>query len=229
MVWRDRSAMLFFLICGLFYVVYSQQVGALPLFLVRNLHIRESFFGTLYVVNTLMIIAIEVPLNLAMAGWSSRRAAALALALVAVAYGSLAAAHTPGAILLSTVTWTFGEMIFLPTATVYVAELAPAGRTGEYMGAFTIPFSVATVVGPWLGTSLLDRFGGPLTWTAMLAIGLAGAALASQMATHRAEPADYTFQLFNKKRPLMLHDCSSRATFVCVRAEQRADDENMPH
>ena len=40
-----------------------------------------------------------------------------------------------------------------------VAELAPAGRTGEYMGTFASTFSLALIVGPWLGVALLDRFG----------------------------------------------------------------------
>ena len=176
-VWRDRAALVFFASSFLMNVVFSQQQGAMPLYLVRDLHYRESFFGALFVVNTLMIVMLEVPLNVAMARWPGRRATALATLLVAVGFGSLGVTHDRVPIALTVVVWTFGEMIFFPTATAYVAELAPATRTGEYMGALSSTFSLALAVGPWLGVALLDRFGARLMWSTMLLCGLAAAAL----------------------------------------------------
>jgi MFS family permease len=149
----------------------------MPLYLVRDLHYRESFYGGLFVLNTLIIVALEVPINMAMAHWPARPATSLATVLVAIGFGALAVAHAPLAIALTVVVWTFGEMIFFPTATAHVAELAPPGRTGEYMGAFSGTFSLALIVGPWLGVALLDRIGAPAMWSAMFVCGLAAAAL----------------------------------------------------
>src|SRR4029078_11646228 len=72
-VLRDRRALLFFTGLFLMAVVFFQHEGALPLFLVRDLHYKESFYGILFAVNTLLIVLLEVPLNLAMAGWLVRR------------------------------------------------------------------------------------------------------------------------------------------------------------
>jgi MFS family permease len=149
----------------------------MPLYIVRDLHFRESFFGGLFVINTLMIVAIELPLNIAMAHWRTRAAVVLGTVLLALGFGGLAAAHTALPIAATVVIWTFGEMICYPTGMAYVAELAPPARTGEYMGVFSGTFSMALVVGPWVGTALLDRFGGVVTWSAMLACGLSAAAL----------------------------------------------------
>ena len=179
-VWRDRAALLFCISALLVNVVYWQHEGAIPLYLVRDLRYRESSYGGLFVLNTLLIVALEVPLNTSMARWPARPTMALAAVLIAVGFGALGVAHAPLSIASTVVVWTFGEMIFFPTATAYVAELAPAGRTGEYMGAFAGTFSLALIVGPWLGVALLDRVGAPLTWTAMLVCGLAAAALAVQ-------------------------------------------------
>ena len=176
-VWRDRAALVFFAGSFLVNVVYSQHAGAMPLYLVRDLHYRESFYGGLFVLNTLIIVALEVPLNTAMARWPARPTMALATTLVAIGFGALGVAQAPLPIASTVVLWTCGEMIFFPTATAYVAELAPAGRTGEYMGAFAGTFSLALIVGPWLGVVLLDRFGGPVAWSAMLLCGLTAAAL----------------------------------------------------
>ena len=48
-------------------LVFFQFTSTLPLFLVRYLHFPESVYGTIFTVNTLLIVALEVPLNTAMA------------------------------------------------------------------------------------------------------------------------------------------------------------------
>ena len=94
--------------------------------------------------------------------------------------------RTPLAIAGTVVIWTFGEMIFFPASTAYVSELAPAGRTGEYMGAFSATFSLALIVGPWMGATLLDRVGGGVTWTVMLVCGLVASTLVLSARTREA-------------------------------------------
>jgi MFS family permease len=110
----------------------------------------------------------------------------LGTVLIAVGIGALGIARSAGAIGLTVVIWTFGEMIYFPTATAYVAQLAPEGRTGEYMGAFAATFSLALIIGPWVGAVLLDQIGGPPTWLVMLAFGLLAALLVT--ATPRVQP-----------------------------------------
>jgi MFS family permease len=124
-----------------------------------------------------MIVALEVPLNVAMANWPLRPTLAVATVLIATGFGALGFAQTALPIIGTVVIWTFGEMIFFPTATAYVAELAPEGQRGEYMGAFSSTFSLALIIGPWIGTALLARFGGPVTWVATFFCGLVAASL----------------------------------------------------
>lgn len=176
-VWRDVAALTLFATSILMNLVFTQHDGAMPLYLVRDLQYSESFFGGLFVLNTLLIVAIEVPLNLSMADWPPRRALTLALILIAIGFGALGIAKSPFAIAMTVVIWTFGEMIYFPTSMTYVAQIAPPGRRGEYMGAFSATFSLALLVGPWIGTTLLDRYGGPLTWSVMLVCGLTAASL----------------------------------------------------
>jgi MFS family permease len=164
--------MLFFATALLVNIVFSQHQGAMPLYLVRDLHYRESFYGGLFVLNTLLIVAFEVPLNIAMAHWRTRMSIGLAIALIAVGFGALAGATTTIPIAITVILWTFGEMIFFPTSVAYVAELAPPGKTGEYMGMFSSAMSLALIIGPWLGTFLLDRIGAPTTWGVMFLCGL---------------------------------------------------------
>jgi Na+/melibiose symporter-like transporter len=157
-VWRDRTALTFLFAMVLVGLVFTQHQGAMSVYLVRELHYRESFFGSLFAVNTLMIVALEVPLNLAMAHWPHRRALILGMLLTGVGFGAMGIAKGVAPLVATVVIWTFGEMITFPVGTAYLADLAPRGRMGEYMGAYSSTFSLSVIIGPWAGTAALDRF-----------------------------------------------------------------------
>jgi predicted MFS family arabinose efflux permease len=176
-VWRDRTAIILFAGVLLVSMVFMQNQGAMPLYLVRDLGYKPSLYGMLFVLNTLLIVAIEVPVNVAMAHWPHRRALMLGAVLTAIGFGALAVAKSTTALAVTVVFWTFGEMIFFPSSTAYVADIAPPGRNGAYMGAFVSMFSVALIVGPWAGTAALDRFGPVVAWSAVFVCGLAGMAV----------------------------------------------------
>ena len=171
-VLSDRPAMAFFVAMFLIGLVFMQHQGAMPLYLVRDLHYRESFYGMLFMLNTLIIVAVEVPLNLAMSRWSHRHATMLGVLLFAIGFGALGIVHSAIAITATVVVWTFGEMVLFPVSTAYVADLAPPGRSGEYMGAYSSTFSLALIVGPWAGTAALDHFGPIVAWSGVFACGL---------------------------------------------------------
>ena len=62
-------------------------------------------------------------------------------------------------------------------STAYVADIAPAGRTGEYMGAYSSTFSLSMVLGPWAGAAALDRFGPSVMWMGVFILGLMATAV----------------------------------------------------
>lgn len=174
--WHDRRARPLFIGMTLLGLVFFQHEAAMSLYIVRDLHFRESFYGTLFAVNTLLIVAVEVPLNLAMSRWPHRRAVMLGALLFAVGFGSLAFVTTAPAIIATIVIWTFGEMILFPVSAAYVADVAPAGRSGAYMGAYSMTISIAMVIGPWLGAAALDRFGPVAMWSGVFLVGLVAVA-----------------------------------------------------
>lgn len=186
-VLRDGRMLVF--LAGLFLlgVVFLQHEGALPVYLVRDLGLPTSFYGMIFAVNTVMIVLLEVPLNLAMAGWPHRRALVLGAALCAAGFGALVLASEPWSVVLTVVVWTFGEMIFFPVSATYASELAPPGRQGAYMGAYSMAWGLAFTLGPAAGTALLDRFGAAALWSTMLAVGLVSAGVVG--AVTRPEPA----------------------------------------
>jgi MFS family permease len=184
-VLRNSRMLTFMLAMFLVGIVFFQMEAALPLYLVRELGFPASFFGLLFVVNTVLIIFLEVPLNLATSRWPHRHVLVLGALLFAVGFGALAFATAAYAIVLTVVVWTFGEMILLPASAAYVADLAPADRRGDYMGAYYVAFGLALAIGPWVGTVFMERFGAPRLWAAVFGSGVCAACLMALVADHK--------------------------------------------
>ena len=111
--------------------VFFQHMSTMPLVLVRNLHWTTSQYGLLILVNTILILILEVALNVRMSHWPHGRSLALGAFLTALGFGSMAFAHNFVGVAGTIVIWTFGEMILLPGSAAYVAEISPPGRGGE--------------------------------------------------------------------------------------------------
>ena len=199
-VWRDRPALVLLLGLFLVSVVFMQNEGALPLYLVRDLHHRASIVGLIFLINTLLIVATEVPLNLAMNHWPHRRALVVGALLTAFGFGAVGLAASTAAIAFTVVLWTVGEMITFPVGGAQMADLAPPGRSGEYMGAYSSTFSPAMVVGPWAGSAALDRFGAAATWSGAFACGLLAAAVIGGAGVLRLPAGDAHYRSRNQRR-----------------------------
>jgi MFS family permease len=159
-------------------MVFFQTAAAMPLYMVRDLNYSEYVFGLLLSINTVLIILIEVPLNTAMSNWPHGRTLALGAILTGAGFGALAFVSEVWAIGATVIIWTFGEMILLPSASAFVADVAPATRRGTYMGFYQMSYGIAFAVGPWLGASVLDRFGASTLWvSAFMACLVSAAAL----------------------------------------------------
>jgi predicted MFS family arabinose efflux permease len=164
-------------------VVFFQHEAAMSLYFVRDLGQPESSFGLLFTINTILIIFLEVPLNLRMAGWPYRTTLALGAFLVGAGFGEMAFSTGFWSVAATVVIWTFGEMVLLPASAGYAADIAPADRRGAYMGLYTMSFSAAFALGPWLGTTTLDRHGPAVVWGGAFLLGCLSAAMMGRIRT----------------------------------------------
>lgn len=151
--------------------VFFQHLSAMPLFMVRNLKLPEHIYGLMFTINTLLIVFLEVPLNLATAHWSYRFTLPLGCLLCAAGFGGLAFANGLAGVIVTVIVWTFGEMILFPSSSAYVAHIATPSRQGQYMGMYTMAWGLSFMIGPWGGTYILEHFGGVVLWGFMFILG----------------------------------------------------------
>ncbi len=168
---RDRHLAFFLVALIPVVIVFFQHNSTLPLFMVKDLKLEEWTYGAQITINTVMIFFIEVALNMAMAHWPHRRAMALGSLLTGIGFGVMGWADGFAMMTVATVIWTFGEMILLPGAAAYVADIAPPSLRGTYMGIFQMSFGFCFSVGPWLGLHLLDSYGARALWLTMFVLG----------------------------------------------------------
>lgn len=171
----DRRLSLFLLALIPAMVVFLQHEGALPVFLVKDLGFTPAFYGSLFTLNTVLIVLLEVRINLATAHWTSRRTLVLGALLTAGGFGALAFLQGRLAIWATVAVWTFGEMTLLPAMSDHVARLAPPERRGEYMGLYAMAIGTAFTLGPWFGLLLIGRYGATALWIFMGLFGMLSA------------------------------------------------------
>src|SRR5687767_5875335 len=83
-IFHDRPFLIFLSGALLVGIVFFQHESALPLYLVQYLSLSPAFYGMLFTINTLLIVALEVPLNTATAHWSNTRSLIIGCMLFAV-------------------------------------------------------------------------------------------------------------------------------------------------
>ncbi len=92
----------------------------------------------------------------------------------AIGVGSVAFGHTIVGFWISIVIMTIGELILMPTASSYVALLAPPDMRGRYMSISGLTWPVAAGTAPLLGGYLSDNLAPVATWFGGFFIGLVG-------------------------------------------------------
>jgi MFS family permease len=69
---------------------------------------------------------------------------------------------------------TIGELILMPTASAYVAELAPTDMRGRYMSVAGLTWSAAAGIAPLMGGYLNDNVSPAATWYGGFMVGILG-------------------------------------------------------
>ena len=178
---KDRRLVYFLLAASPIFMIFFQHESTVALYMVRDLGMDEHNYGLLFPVNTLLIILLEIPLNVAMVQWPHRKALMLGGFLVAAGFAATGLAWNFPSLVVTVVIWTFGEMILVPTCATFVADISPENRRGEYMGIYQMSFSLSFALSGWIGTTVYELWGAGTLWSAVFVTGLIAVVMISRM------------------------------------------------
>lgn len=145
---------------------------------VTSLGFSDRTYGALLSMNGVLVVCCELPITGFTRRFSPRRVMALGYLLVGAGFMLNVWARNLPALICVTALFTLGEMILIPVATAFVADLAPAHLRGRYMGMWGLTGAVALMIGPNLGM-MLYRFSPATVWWTCGALGVVAAAVIS--------------------------------------------------
>jgi MFS family permease len=148
--WRFRQVLCASLGVGL---VFVQVFSTMSLEITRS-GFGPSVYGLLVSLNGLLVVLCELPLTTLTTRYPARRVMALGYLLIGVGFASNVLPRTLPLLVLTTALFTLGEMVSMPVAGAYVADLAPIQQRGLYMGTYGLVWALAFVAGPSLGMIL---------------------------------------------------------------------------
>lgn len=161
-------------------VVFPLSMGlvviASPLF-GAELGLGEGYIGLVLGGNSIIVAALAVPVATRIEPSGPFRLLGASALLVAAAFACYAL--VPGAaaaLLIGTIVFSFGELVFSSAVPAAVARLAPPGRRGAYQGAWALVGSFAMGSALVLSSALREALGWPGAWLIYAGLALAAAA-----------------------------------------------------
>ena len=175
-VLRDRTFLAFASVAVAFPFGMGLVVFASPLFAAEQ-GLGEGFIGLVLGANSLIVVALAVPVATRMEQAGPFRWLGWAALLVAACFACYAWIPSAGAALVAgTVIFSFGEIVFSSAVPAAVARLAPPGRRGAYQGGWTLVSSFSMGSGLFVSGLLRDAAGWQGAWTVYCIVTLVAAA-----------------------------------------------------
>jgi predicted MFS family arabinose efflux permease len=158
------------------------QIGSIIVWVLMGVYAKQNYgvlenqYGLIPMTNALIVVTLQV----AVTQITKRHKSLLMLALGASFYvsgvTSVAFANNFWGFWISMVIITTGELILIPTASTFVANIAPQDMRGRYMSIFSLSWGVAAGIGPIVGGFLNDTISPKAIWYGGGLISLLGAA-----------------------------------------------------
>jgi len=171
-VWRDRSYLTFVLLMSIGLVAPMMLWILMPVYAKTNFGILESVYGWIPTTNALMCVFVQYPVTQITRRLPAIGAVAAGMLFYAVGVGSVFLMRGFWGFWLSMVILTFGELTLVPTASKFVADLAPADIRGRYMSIYWLGWGIARTAAPLLGGFLNDAVAPGAIWIGGLTVGL---------------------------------------------------------
>jgi MFS family permease len=171
-VFRDKGYMAFVLLIGMGLIAPTMLWILMPVYAKTNYNVPEALYGWIPTTNALMCVFIQYTVTQVTRKYKTLPVAVVGMLVYAVGVGSVALMAGFSGFLLSMIILTFGELIIVPTASKYVADVAPAHLRGRYMSLYWFGWGMARTLSPLIGGYLNDAFFPQAIWIGGLVIGL---------------------------------------------------------
>ena len=173
---KDRPFWIFFVAMFIYGFVFLQYFSTMPLYYRDGHFLSELEIGLLFALNGFIIFVFEMPMVKWLEGtkYSQIFLTTVGVFLVALSFAVLLVSPSSWVLVAGIILMTFGEMLAFPYSNAFVIERAKRGNLGEYMGFYTVAFSISHIFGHNSGMQLIDKIGFDTTWILITVFTLIG-------------------------------------------------------
>ena len=171
--YSDKLYLLFCLGMLLFGLAFLQYFSTVPVYYKDVYHLSEEYIGLLMGFNGFLIFLIEMPLIF----WLEKKPGSSSVFIVFGFFLSFLVyniGHHVGWLWAGIVLMTFAEMLVFPFSNNFAMERSKRGNMGQYMGLYSISFSIAHIVGHTSGMQITDNLGFSSNWYIMATLCVMG-------------------------------------------------------
>ncbi len=174
-VLRDKNYMAFVGMISLGLIAPTMLWILMPVYTKTNFGIPEALYGWIPTTNAVMCVFVQYWVTNITRQHPTLPVLGAAMVIYALGVGSVALMSGFWGFWLSMVILTFGELTLVPTASTYVADIAPADLRGRYMSMHWLGWGIARTLSPIIGGFLNDNIAPRAIWIGGLLIGLTSA------------------------------------------------------
>ncbi len=179
-VLRDRTFLYGMLLLFVLVLGFTQMSMSVPPFLRAEAGASEGYIGLLFFMNTVAVIALQVPIASRVDRGNTGVLLAVAALFWAGAFGlMLLTVDTASAAVLVFASFTLGELLFMPLTAVVPVRLAPVHLRGRYFSMLSMTWGASAAIATLVAGLIQDVENAGIIWPIMAAIMVlaAGAAL----------------------------------------------------
>ncbi len=144
----------------------------MPIYAKTNFGIHEAQYGWIPTTNAMMCVFVQYAVTSITRRYKTLPVMAAGMFIYALGVGSVALMTGFWGFWLSMVILTFGELTIVPTASKYVADIAPADMRGRYMSVYWFGWGFARACAPLIGGFLNDNLFPQAIWIGGITIGM---------------------------------------------------------
>lgn len=171
-VFHDKGYIAFVSLISLGLIAPTMLWILMPVYAKTNFNVPEAIYGWIPTTNAMMCVFIQFSVTQITRRHTTLPVAATGMLIYALGAGSVALMTGFWGFWFSMVVLTFGELTLVPTASKYVADIAPADLRGRYMSVYWLGWGLARTLASLIGGFLNDNLFPQAIWIGGLLIGL---------------------------------------------------------
>lgn len=163
---KDHFYLVFIFLSCLFGICFFQIFTTLPIYMKKELFLSERDIGWIMALNGLLIAAFEMIVVYSLEHFNRLKLIAWGTFITGISFVIFNILVLPAFTLgiTSSIIITIGEILSLPFMMNFFMNRSHPSNIGQYASLYTMSYSVAHIVGSYLGSLVADHYGFQILW-----------------------------------------------------------------